>query len=128
MKNLDLTKSEEDLMHIFWRSEKPLTSVEILEIAKGHSWNGNYLHVMLRSLQKKGLIKVCGTLQYGKQYARQFEPAVTKMEYGADLIISKGLVDSISNVTVALAKKSDQTEKEVLIAELEEIIARLKEN
>ncbi|PWJ49766.1 BlaI/MecI/CopY family transcriptional regulator [Faecalicatena contorta] len=126
MKDTHLTKSEEDLMEIFWQHETPLTSVEILEITKEHSWNGNYLHVMLRSLQKKGMIKVCGMLQYGNQYARQFEPAVTKAEYGVNLLLSKGLIDSISQVTVALAKSSENVDKKELISQLQEIIEKLK--
>ena len=127
MRDIHLTKSEEDLMEIFWQSCEPLTSVQILELAKDRSWSGNYIHVMLRSLQKKGLIEVCGTLQYGNQYARQFKAAVTKTEYGAELIISKGWVESISQVTVALAKKSKNSDKEELISQLEKIIEKLKE-
>lgn len=127
MKGIQLTKSEEELMEIFWEHSTPLTSVEILEMTKQVSWNGNYLHVMLRSLQKKGLIKVSGMRQYGNQYARQFEAAVTKAEYGANLIMSKGLVDSISQVTVAMARQAEHADKAELISQLEEIIKDLKE-
>ena len=127
MADTHLTKSEEVLMNIFWASEHPLTSVEILEMTKDQSWNGNYIHVMLRSLEKKGLIKVCGVRQYANQYARQFEPAATKAEYAADFLISKGLTDSISQVTVALANKSENTDKDELISQLQEIIDGLKE-
>ena len=126
MKDIHLTKSEEDLMDIFWNHNAPLTSVEILEMTKDRSWNGNYLHVMLRSLQKKGMIRVCGTVQYGNQYARQFEAAVTKTEYGAELILSKGLAGSISQVAVALVEKSEIEDKEEVISQLQEIIDRLK--
>ena len=45
-----LTNSEEDLMEIFWERKEPLTSVEISEISADRSWNGNYVHMMLRSL------------------------------------------------------------------------------
>jgi len=71
-KEKHLTKSEEDLMEIFWEKKEPLTSVEILDISADRSWNGNYVHMMLRSLLKKGMIEVCGSVQYGTQYARQF--------------------------------------------------------
>jgi len=65
-------------MEMLWQSNKLLTSVEMLERSDGSSWKDNYLHIMLRSLLKKGSIQVCGTVQYGTQYARQFEPALTK--------------------------------------------------
>ena len=87
-----LTTREEELMEMLWESDKPLTSVEMLELSDGYSWKDNYLHIMLRSLLKKEAIRVCGTVQYGTQYARQFEPAITKEEYAAKLIAGKGTV------------------------------------
>ena len=77
-KEKHLTNTEEELMEIFWANNAPLTSVEILEISAGRSWNGNYLHKMLRALLKKGMIEVCGIVQSKTQYARQFRPVVTK--------------------------------------------------
>lgn len=122
-----LTKSEEDLMGIFWEEKKPLTSVEILNIASDRSWNGNYLHMMLRSLQKKGLLEACGTVRYGTQYARKFIPLLTKEEYAAKIIVSTGIKSSsIAQVTVALAKEIG--DKEELIEQLEEIIQELSKN
>lgn len=121
-----LTKSEEELMEMFWERNEPLTSVEILNISTGRSWNGNYLHMMLRSLLKKGLIKVCGTVQYGTQYARQFIPAITKEQYAAKLVMSKGIEkSSIAAVTAAMVDEIIDTDGEI-IKQLEEIIEELK--
>lgn len=126
-KEKHLTNSEEDLMEIFWTSQKPLTSVEILEISADRTWNGNYLHIMLRSLLKKGMIEVCGTVQYGTQYARQFVPAVTKEQYAAKLVMSKGIgKNSIAEVAVAMVNEADGADEEGLIKQLEEIIEELK--
>lgn len=123
-KEKHLTKSEEDLMELFWEKKKPLTSVEILDISEGRSWNGNYVHMMLRSLLKKGMIEVCGSVQYGTQYARQFTYSVTKEQYAAKLIMSKGIEkNSIAAVTVAMV---NETGGEDLIQQLEEIIEELK--
>lgn len=126
-KSKHLTNSEEDLMEIFWEKKVPLTSVEILEISCDRSWNGNYLHMMLRSLLKKGMIKVCGTVQYGTQYARQFIPAVTKEQYAAKLVLSKGIEKtSIAEVTVAMVNETTGADEEGVIKQLEEIIKELK--
>lgn len=123
-KEKHLTKSEEDLMEIFWEKKEPLTSVEILDISADRSWNGNYVHMMLRSLLKKGMIEVCGSVQYGTQYARQFICSVTKEQYAAKLIMSKGIEkNSIAAVTVAMV---NETGGEDLIQQLEEIIEELK--
>lgn len=126
-KEKHLTGSEEDLMEIFWASKEPLTSVEILNISGDRSWNGNYVHIMLRSLLKKGMIEVCGTVQSGKQYARQFIPAVTKEQYAAKLVMSKGIgKNSIAAVTVAMVNEMNEETGEELVKQLEEIIEELK--
>lgn len=121
-----LTNSEEDLMEIFWERKEPLTSVEISEISADRSWNGNYVHMMLRSLLKKGMITVCGSVQYGTQYARQFIPSLTKEQYAAKLVMSKGIKkNAIAAVTVAMVNETDEDGEE-LIQQLEEIIEELK--
>ena len=105
-----LTNSEEELMNLFWE------------------WNGNYVHMMLRSLLAKGMIEVCGVVQCGTQYARQFVPAVTKEQYAAKIVAAKEwkvTPASIAAVTVALANEV-KAEKRDIIKELEEIIDELK--
>lgn len=122
-----LTNSEEDLMELFWEKKQPLTSVDISEFSADRSWNGNYIHMMLRSLQKKGMIEVCGTVQCGTQYARQFVPIVTKEQYAAKLVMSKGIEkNSIAAVTVAMVNEVNTADEEGLVKQLEEIIQELK--
>lgn len=126
-KEKHLTNSEEDLMEIFWEKKEPLTSVEILELSAERSWNGNYIHKMLRSLLKKDMIKICGTVQCGTQYARQFIPAVTKEEYAAKLVMTKGIEKSaIAAVTVAMVHEMDGADGEDVVKQLEDIIEELK--
>lgn len=126
-KEKHLTGSEEDLMEMFWGSKEPLTSVEIMNLAADRSWNGNYVHIMLRSLLKKGMIKVCGTVQCGTQYARQFIPTVTREQYAAKLVMSKGIgSNSIAAVTVAMVNETGKADSEGLVKQLEEIIEELK--
>lgn len=122
-----LTNSEEDLMELFWEKKEPLTSVDISEFSADRSWNGNYIHMMLRSLLKKGMIEVCGTVQCGTQYARQFVPIVTKEQYTAKLVMSKGIEkNSIAAVTVAMVNEVNKADEEGLVKQLEEIIQELK--
>lgn len=126
--NKYLTGSEEELMELFWSRKDALTSVEILKIDTSHSWSDSYLHIMLRSLLKKGMIKVCGTVQYGTQYARQFVPIITREEYAAKIVMSKGLdKNSVAKVAVAMVKEADGEGGEDLIQQLEQIIEELKE-
>ena len=86
-----LTPSEEDLMNIFWVENRPLTSVELTELSKDHGWNQEYILNMLRSIKKKGMVEVCGTVQYNKQYARSFCYCVSRAAYAAKLAASVGI-------------------------------------
>ena len=120
-----MTNSEKVLMGILWSSERPLTSVELMEMTQDHSWESGYMHKMLRSLLKKEIVKVCGMVQYGKQYARQFVPMLTREEYAARQALSTGIKgNSIGKVAAALAKEAENSEE--LIGQLEEIIQQLK--
>lgn len=122
-----LTKSELDLMELFWEQERPLTSVEVLEIKGERSWNGSYIHIMLRSIMKKGMIQVCGAIQYGTQYARQFIPVVTKEEYAARLALSTGISkDELGKVVFAMVKES--VDEGSVSEMIEEIILALKDS
>ncbi len=104
-----------------------MTSVEISNISVDRSWNGNYVHMMLRSLQKKGMIKVCGSLQYGTQYARQFVPIITKEQYAAEIIMSKDIgKESTAAMMVAMINEKNEEDGEELIQQLEKIIEELK--
>ncbi len=104
-----------------------MTSVEILELSAGRSWNGNYIHRMLRSMLKKGMLEVCGVVPSGTQYARQFYPALTKEQYAARLVMSKGIgIHSIADVAVAMVDETEEPDEKGLIRQLEEIIEELK--
>lgn len=128
MNRLKLSNAEEELMELFWKEEKPLTSVEILELSSEKTWSGKYLHKMLKSLEKQGLIGVCGTLQYGSQYARQFKTLMTSEEYAAKTIVSKGFFSNdIAKIAVALVKETNNNkEDDKLIKDLEKMIEDLK--
>ena len=126
-KNSYLTGSEEELMELFWNTNEALTSVEVLKMNGDHSWNDSYLHIMLRSLIKKKMIEVCGVVQYGTQYARKFIPSMTREEYAAKLVMSKGLgKSSVAKVAAAMVKEVYGEVKTDLIEELEKIIEELK--
>lgn len=121
-----MTKSEEFLMEILWNADQPMTSVDLLSATQEYSWESGYIHKMLRSLLKKEIIKTCGMVQYGKQYARQFIPQMTREVYAAKLALSTGIKRSaIGKVAAALVNETDSNED--LIAQLEEIIEQLKD-
>ena len=121
-----LTTNESELMEIFWKENRPMTSLELAEYANGADWKSSYLFIMLKSMQEKGLIETCGSVLYGNRYARQFRPTLTKEEYVAKLASLMHLKkSSISKVTVALLEELDGDRDEV-ISELETMIKEFK--
>ncbi len=125
-KKLSLTPSEERMMELFWSENRPLTSVELSEHSEEENWKSSYVYILIRSLLKKGLIEVCGTVQYASQYARQFRPLLTKEQYAARLALSLDFdSDSVSKVAVAMMQESCE-DSEQLIRQLEGMIAQLR--
>ncbi len=131
MERLRLTKSEEALMDLFWKEGRPLTSVEILRLSKAHSWSGQYVHKLLKNLESKGLLEVCGQVQYATQYARQFKVVLSSEEVAARSIMSQGFAKSaIAKIAVSLVKETRSLDGDVsndaLVKELEEMLEEYK--
>lgn len=82
-----LTKSEKQVMELLWNSEEPLSCVEIVEQSGDKTWKDSYIHIMVRSLLKKEMIKVGGVELVAKNYARKFAPNLTKEEYAVKSLI-----------------------------------------
>lgn len=125
MNMIELTKSEEQMMEIFWNSKEPLTSVDIVRMEVKPTWKNGLVHNMIRSLLHKGMLKECGIMRYVTQYARQLVPAMTKDEYLARLLLEKS-PDSpfpVIRAMIGLAKEDDIDQ---VISELEAIIKELK--
>ena len=89
----ELTKSEEQMMDIFWDSKEALTSVDIVKMQVKATWTNGLVHNIIRSLVQNGYLKECGMEQFGRQYARKLMPALTREEYIAKLMIQKTAYD-----------------------------------
>lgn len=125
--SIQFTNREEELMNFLWEYGKPATSNEMLEYCVSRTWSDSYLHVMLRSLERKGAIEHCGLVQYGTQYARQFRTCLTKEQYYVQLAEERGVEKgSFVQFAVAMAQKIKPDEKEELIHTLEEFIKELE--
>lgn len=125
-----LTATEEALMDLMWTGGEPMTSVDILREAEDQTWGGNYVHKMLLKLQQKEYIEVCGTVQYGKQYARQFRPLVEKDAYIANLFVEKGVTAKMfPRIVQAFVEREMQNREvgEALIKELQDVLEQAKQ-
>lgn len=84
-----LTKSEEEIMYLLWEVGTPLTSSEIVKMSVDRSWKKSYINLLVNSLLKKGLIQVVGVKQMTKNYARTFEPTMTRNAFSIKSIVEK---------------------------------------
>ena len=84
-----LTRSEEEIMYLLWDVGEPLTSSEIVKMSENRSWKKSYINLLVNSLLKKGMIKVVGVKQMTKNYARTFEPTMTRNAFSIKQITTK---------------------------------------
>ena len=81
-----LTKSELQIMDVFWDSDKPLSRSDLLDHSEGKTWKDSSVHILLNGLLQKGAIQEAGLVKRSKTYGRVFSPTLTREEYFAGTI------------------------------------------
>lgn len=76
-----ITNSEKQILEVLWDEGKPLTSSEIVEVSNDRTWKASSVHLLLNSLLKKEMVEVGGFKKTTKNYARTFQPVMTREEY-----------------------------------------------
>ena len=119
----NVTDSEREVLELLWNSDEPLTSTEIVRLCIGRTWKSSYIHIMINSLLKKEMIRVAGFKKTTKNYARTFEPTMTRDQW--NLLRMK----QEKGVTAELLKEMIITEgaDEEILEELFEVIEKRKE-
>lgn len=129
-KSHELSTNEQLLMDIFWEQSRPLTSVDLGEYLteECRKWKNGYLHNLLKTLlMDKEMLRVTDIIQYGRRYAKQYEPTLTKEEYAAKLVSELNVPQrSVPKIAYALVKEVAGEDKEEIISELEAILNTLK--
>jgi predicted transcriptional regulator len=125
-----LSAREEELLHILWELNEPLTAGEMAERLSAGGWNRAIVFKAVQTLSDRGYLKVAGLEKSVKSYARKFAPALTKAEYYAETMMKRGLdsssIPSITAAFLGVADKSDKERNAEVIARLEEIIDTLR--
>ena len=92
-----LTKSEMEIMEVLWNEGKALTTSEIVQKSIEKEWKDSSVHLLIKSLMDKGVIKVEGFKKTTKNYARTFIPVKNREEFLVGQIID--------NKTTLVARK-----------------------
>ena len=106
---MHLTKSEQQIMGIFWKADHPMAQTEVVSTCVDRKWKERSIFSMLNSLMEKGVLKESGFVRSGKTYARTFEPAMSHAEYLAVLIAAQLPVNEYPALLQALLRHADVT-------------------
>jgi predicted transcriptional regulator len=118
---VQLTPNERQIMELIWDAGRPLSRQEILNGTEGRTWNPASIHLILNSMQSKGVLKITNEQV---RYARTYDAVVSKEEYIAwcvgDVVPGKNPKEQILSVVSALLNRKG-VNKEV-VDELKELI------
>lgn len=115
-----LTKAEEDIMQVLWKLEKAFVK-EIVDEMPDPKPHYNTVSTIIKILTDKGVV---GFETFGK--ANRYYPLIQKEEYSKKTMmnfVKKYFEGSYSNMFSFFAK-----EKDISVAELEDILKELKKD
>jgi len=79
--SMRLTDIELEIMAILWHSKTPMTSAEIVEASNDRTWKENSIHVLMKSLTKKGAVVLSDPKPTSTNIARAYMPALSAVDY-----------------------------------------------
>jgi BlaI family penicillinase repressor len=111
---MELTKSEMEIMDVFWESSQPLSRADLLGDSN-KSWKDSSIHILLNGLLKKGLLHEAGVVRCSKTYGRIFEPTMTREEYYAALIFSHRYMPEPQKMLQAILNRPEMSDYAFLL-------------
>ena len=106
---MHLTKSEQQIMEIFWQADHPMAQTEVVSTCVDRKWKERSIFSMLNSLMEKGVLKEVVFVRSGKTYARTFEPAMSHAEYLAEVVSQQLPSSQYPELLAAMLKKVEMT-------------------
>ena len=110
---MELTRSEMEIMDVFWDAEDPLSRSDLLERSEGKTWKDSSVHILLNGLLQKEAIREAGFVKRSKTYGRTFRPTMTREEYFAATVFSHRHKPNIVGLVAALLSREDITPEEM---------------
>ena len=106
---MELTKSEMQIMDVFWDSGEPLSRSDLLERSCDKSWKDSSVHILLNGLLQKEMIREAGFVKRSKTYGRTFLPTMTREAYFAAVVFSYRCQPKLVELVQALLSRDDMT-------------------
>ena len=108
-----LTKSELEIMDVFWAAQMPLSRSDLLERSQEKNWKDSSVHILLNGLLAKDAIREAGMVKRSKTYGRTFLPTMSREEYFATMIFSFRHKPKLVGLMEALLKREDISSEEL---------------
>ena len=110
---VELTRSEMEIMDVMWESGVPMSRADLLAHAEEKTWKDSSVHILLNGLLQKGAIQEAGLVKRIKTYGRVFLPTMTREEYFASTIFSHRHKPQIVGLFAALLERKDITAEDL---------------
>lgn len=110
-------------MDFLWSVDKPLSCSEIVELSGDKTWKDSYVHSLIKSLMKKGIVKIEAFELVSRSYARKFAPKVTKEQYYLNEYLDESPENNMPSLFAAFA---DGDADEASMKEIERMIKSWK--
>ena len=110
---MELTKSEMQIMDVFWAADEPLSRSDLIARSEEKSWKDSSVHILLNGMLQKGVIREAGFVKRSKTYGRTFLPTLTREVYFATTIFSHKNKPEIVPLIAALLERDDITPEEM---------------
>ena len=102
---MELTKSEMEIMDVFWAANIPLSRSDLLEHGEEKTGKDGSVHILLNRLLRKGMIQEAGFVRRNKTYGRTVAPSMTREEYFVSTIFSHRHKPEILGLFEALIRR-----------------------
>ena len=109
---MELTRSEMEIMDVFWAAQAPLSRSDLLAHSQDKTWKDSSVHILLNGMLQKGVIREAGFVKRSKTYGRTFVPTLSREEYFAAVVFSYRNKPNIVGLIEALLHREDITVEE----------------
>lgn len=110
---MKLTKSEIEVMDVFWNAQKPLCRSDLLELSGDKNWKDSSVYILLNDMLKKGVIREAGYIKRSKTYGRTFEPTLSREQYHVASVFAHRTKPDIVALVEALLERHDITAEQM---------------
>ncbi|MBQ9515717.1 MAG: helix-turn-helix domain-containing protein, partial [Ruminococcus sp.] len=118
-----MTKSERQVMELLWSSDRPLSCSEIVELSEDKTWKDSYVHSLIKSLTKKGIVEIASFELVSRSYARKFAPKISYHEYVLLSGFTQNELTDVKKMSAFIRTIMEHTDTEKMRASIREIIS-----